>query len=321
MYSQLVFGLLGVQCVLANICAQQPSFSTFISFDGVPYTASGLVADYNTPNVVQTAGILHLSLTQQTGGTRISFKDEMQYGTIEATLKVAPGSNIVSSFILMAKNGDEIDFEFVGKDRDLVQTNFFYKGIPLYDNNALFFKVKEDLTSTFNKYTIEWTPEYYKWYYNGKLLRVLNKSQTAKFPDSPSLVQFGIWNAGKSKWAGPGVEWSNAPFVYSIRDIKISCIQQPTPPNPVPNVSETSPKSPTSGVVTGSNRNLPSTPATITQSKSPKNSTWYTNITNANNTTTRNTSVPEPTHTQNSGTVVSSDIDTIVLLLVALSAL
>lgn len=194
-----------------------------INFDTLPL--NDITIDYNKNNVIQRDNKLLLSLTKDTGGTRITLNNKIHYGTIEASMKVSHGSNIVSSFILMADNGDEIDFEFVGKDNSVVQTNFFYKGIPIYDKNAKFYNTFKDLTSTFNTYKITWTPYYYQWSINGVLLRTLLKNQTKTFPDSPSNIQIGIWLAQNSKWAGDGPKWNESPFNVSISTININCIQ------------------------------------------------------------------------------------------------
>lgn len=196
--------------------------------------------DYNKDNVLLQDNHLHLLLTKETGGTRISL-DKIQYGSIETMMKVSRGPNIVSSFILMADNGDEIDFEFVGKDNTVVQTNFFYKGIPIYDKNAKFYNTFKDLTSTFNTYKILWTPDYYQWIYNDHVLRTLYKNATNTFPNSPSYIQFGIWLAQNSKWAGNGPNWSLAPFNISIHHIKINCDYQNVNKN-VFTIKDTKPK-------------------------------------------------------------------------------
>ncbi len=187
-----------------------------------PYQTQGLLIDYGSNNVAQANGALQIGITE-VGGTRVSLNQTLQYGSIEVKMKAAAGSNIVSSFILMADNGDEIDFEFVGKDPKLIQTNFFYKGVPIYDKNAKFYATQLNLTTTFNVYVINWTKDYYEWLYNGYSLRKLYRNQTSSFPDSPSKVQFGIWRAQNSNWAGNGTNWSQGPFFSALEYIKVSC--------------------------------------------------------------------------------------------------
>lgn len=66
-----------------------------------------------------------------------------------------------------------------------------------------------DLSKDFHDYKIEWTPEYIKWYVDGKLIREERKggeidSQTGqpKFPSQPAKIQFGLWDGGSGL---PGV--------------------------------------------------------------------------------------------------------------------
>jgi beta-glucanase (GH16 family) len=179
--------------------------------------------DYNANNVVLKDKTLNLILSQDRGGTRISIPDNVHYGTIESNMKISHGSNIVSAFILMADNGDEIDFEFVGKDQTVVQTNYFYKGIPIYDKNAKFYDTFKNLSNSYNNYTIVWTPDYYTWKFNDITLRTLYKTNTTNFPDSPSKIQIGIWKAQNSKWAGNGVDWSKQPFNISVKSLRYTC--------------------------------------------------------------------------------------------------
>ena len=193
------------------------------AFNGSADIPSGLTVDYNSANARIQDGVLNLILNKELGGTRISVDQLFHYGTVDATLQIAPGSNVITAFILMAENGDEIDFEFVGKDTNVIQTNYFYKGKPIYNIHAMYFGVNRNLTSTFNRYTIHWTPEYYEWRVNGRTLRKLFKNETIEYPETPSSIQIGIWNAEPSKWAGLGVDWNDAPFAVRVSSIKVTC--------------------------------------------------------------------------------------------------
>jgi len=235
--------------VLDQTCVEQTfNFDTQLN--------EGYKIDYNAANVIQESGLLKLRLTKETGGTRISLNNKLRYGSVSAKMKVSPGSNIVTSFILMADNGDEIDFEFVGKDDNVVQTNFFYKGVPIYDKNAKFYKVNMKLSNVFNTFTINWTPEYYEWKFNDNSLRKLFKNSTVNYPDSLSHVQFGIWKANPSNWAGWGVKWSDAPFEYIIDFIKVNC-------NKVNSITTSSSVSTTSSTRSSLTISIPSSTSSI----------------------------------------------------------
>jgi beta-glucanase (GH16 family) len=189
---------------------------------GVDNFSTDFTMDYNPFNIIQRFGKGELILSNE-GGTRISSKNDIRYGRVDTNIKISNGSNVITSFILMSSNGDEIDFEFVGKDSNLIQTNYFYKGDPVYNVNAIMYKVPVDLSLGYYEYSIIWTADYYQWLWNGKVLRTLYKNSTNKYPDSSSKVQFGIWNASKSEWAGNGIDWSKSPYTFYIDWVSIKC--------------------------------------------------------------------------------------------------
>lgn len=54
-------------------------------------------------------------------GPTLNATSYMRYGKISATLKSSGTGGTVTAFILLADGGDEIDFEFLGGDKDKVQ--------------------------------------------------------------------------------------------------------------------------------------------------------------------------------------------------------
>ena len=238
----------------------------------LPYNKQGLIADYNSENIHQTNGLLDLHLTKNKGGTRLSIADTLHYGTIEATLKVSPGMNVVSSFILMAENKDEIDFEFVQNTinkTNIIQTNYFYKGIPIFDKNAKMYKTKNPLADFYHTYSIRWTPDFYEWYFNNYTLRKLFRNETTNYPNSPSKIQFGIWEAKPSSWAGTGINWNSQPYVLSIKSIKLSCNSTSTSTT---SASTTSASTTISESVSASSTSTSTTSASTTSSESASTS-------------------------------------------------
>jgi beta-glucanase (GH16 family) len=289
-------------------------------------TNEGYTVDYNSPNVIQNSGVLSLKLSKETGGTRITLNNKLRYGSVSARLKVAPGSNIVSSFILMADNGDEIDFEFVGKDDHVIQTNFFYRGIPIYDKNAKFYALKNTkLSDSFNVFTINWTPEYYEWKFNNFSLRKLFKNKTVNFPDSISNVQFGIWRANPSNWAGWGVDWSKGPFEYKIDWIKVTCNLAKKNSNQTENLpleKETIDRSintnftESTNEIETNNSNTKTINFNLNRKINSTNRTTINKTENTNSTTTRDTTMPTPE--TNNGNSSYNNFDILFLILVSL---
>jgi beta-glucanase (GH16 family) len=178
--------------------------------------------DYNSNNVYLDNENLNIALTPE-GGTRISTTDYYHYGTFEIEMMMAKGQNVVTAIVLLAENNDEIDYEFVGKDTNIIQSNLYWKGEALYEVNAEYHKTDLDLTSSFNNYTILWRPESLEWFLNGQLLR-----KETKFPNSPSKLHIGIWGAGVSNWGGSGLVFNDVTPSYKsvVKRIEMKTLEE-----------------------------------------------------------------------------------------------
>ncbi|KAI4284234.1 MAG: hypothetical protein L6R38_001565 [Xanthoria sp. 2 TBL-2021] len=191
--------------------------------------------------------LLTLSETGKSSfGTLLASTSYVWYGKISARMKSSRGKGVVTAFILMSDVKDEIDFEFVGTDLQSAQSNFYFQGIPDYDNGKNL-TVKSSTFDNYHTYEIDWTPTQLTWSVDNTVLRTLKRSETWNtttnqyhYPQTPARVQLSLWPAGSSKngqgtiaWAGGLVDW-NAPdvakfgYYYSmISDINIDCY--PTP--------------------------------------------------------------------------------------------
>ena len=219
-----------ISTYLSKFVLAQTQCTPFVYDKTKSYTSQGLLADYNSNNIRQQSGFINLFLTKsndnKSQGTRLSIGNVLRYGNVDVKMRVSNGKNVVSSFILMGGNKDEIDFEFVQNSNNktnIIQTNYFYQGNPVFDKNAKMYRNSKPLADFYNTYTINWTPDYYEWRFNNNTLRRLYKNQTQNYPDDTSKIQFGIWEAKPSSWAGPGIDWKEQPFVLSIESIRVSC--------------------------------------------------------------------------------------------------
>ncbi|CAG8485030.1 16121_t:CDS:2 [Funneliformis caledonium] len=166
-------------------------------------------------------------------GVSLNSTRKMHFGKITARMKINGVGGCVTAFITMSDNGDEIDWEMVGKDTKNVQSNYYFDGIIEYGVHGGIHPVSPAFTDGFHTYTIDWQPEFIKWSIDGKLVRTLKKSDTFKdgrfqFPNSPSHVQFGIWDgsgaSGTAQWANGPIDWNKHKKLTTIIDfIKIEC--------------------------------------------------------------------------------------------------
>lgn len=163
-------------------------------------------------------------------GCEIMSKAEFSYGRFSATIKnnaTIPG--IVQAMFLY-RNGSEtpeiawreIDFEILGKHTEGVQTNIIYEdgGSPIYNE----YLIDDNALTTIEKvYTIEWTPDYIKWYVGGFLYRTLLTTENpfvGLFTSNMNL-RFNTWVSDSVIWAGDILTGlGSLPAIMSIIDIK-----------------------------------------------------------------------------------------------------
>ncbi|KAI8974383.1 concanavalin A-like lectin/glucanase domain-containing protein [Pilobolus umbonatus] len=159
----------------------------------------------------------------------------MKYGTFSASIKSANVGGAVTAVILIADNGDEIDFELLGgPGGDVVQTNYFYGDHIVYGENGGEHKVNAGpISDTFYNYTVVWTPEYIQWFVNGKLERTKYKEETFingryEYPMEAARVQIGLWDgsgsSGTAQWAQGPINWSEHTEINAyIKDVTVKC--------------------------------------------------------------------------------------------------
>ncbi|KAL8904271.1 MAG: hypothetical protein Q9171_007111, partial [Xanthocarpia ochracea] len=191
--------------------------------------------------------LLTLSETgRSSSGTLLASTSYVWYGKVSARMKSSRGKGVITAFILMSDVKDEIDFEFVGVDLQTAQSNYYFQGIPDYDNGRNL-TVDSSTFDNYHTYEIDWTPTQLTWSVDDTVLRTLKRSETWNtttnqyhYPQTPARVQLSLWPAGSPRngegtiaWSGGLVDW-NAPdaarfgYYYSmISDISVDCY--PTP--------------------------------------------------------------------------------------------
>ncbi|KAJ9071036.1 putative glycosidase CRH2 [Entomophthora muscae] len=175
-----------------------------------------------------------LKMSKPNAGSTLHSTRYMQYGRVSAKIKTSRTGGVVSSFILVARDKDEIDFEWVGSNVKETQTNWFFKGkFPVWPkNNNQNFPTK-DTHAGFSEYTINWTPTQIQWIIDGKVIRTLLKADP-QYPTSPAQISFGIWDGGSNEegtrnWAGGQIDWNSQDmktqgyFDVHIKDIQVEC--------------------------------------------------------------------------------------------------
>jgi endo-1,3-1,4-beta-glycanase ExoK len=237
----------------APVAAQTPASQSF--FDGFSsldlkrwYVSSGWVngnhqgCTWARSNVAVARDRLQLRLTKAANTLRaykcaeIRTYASLGYGLYETRMRTAAGSGLNTGMFTysgppLTTVHDEMDFEFLGKSPNQVQTNFW---VNKQGNNEVNVPVPGGAASAFNNYAIEWTPTSVKWYINGKLVRSATGSP---LPVTPGQFFLTLWSGSSvnADWLGKlaptttsvlaEVEWAaySAPGEKCLFPQSISC--------------------------------------------------------------------------------------------------
>ncbi|KAI0541851.1 glycoside hydrolase family 16 protein [Xylaria digitata] len=190
-----------------------------------------------------------LTMPPNSVGTVLASTVYMWYGTVKARMKTSKDAGVVTAFILLSDVKDEIDYEWVGTELDIAQTNFYFQGIPNYENSQNITSLSNTNTE-WHDYEIRWTPEQIEWYVDGKLGRTQLKSETWNktanqwdFPQTPARVQLSIWPGGAASngqgtidWAGGPIDWDSDTikkdkyYYASVGEVSIECYKTDSAP-------------------------------------------------------------------------------------------
>ncbi|KAJ3567892.1 hypothetical protein NPX13_g6609 [Xylaria arbuscula] len=205
------------------------------------WVSQGIPLTYND-NVI-------LTMPPNSVGTVLASTVYMWYGTVKARMKTSKDAGVVTAFILLSDVKDEIDYEWVGTELDIAQTNFYFQGIPNYHNSGNITKLSNTNTE-WHDYEIRWTPEKIEWYVDGNLGRTQLKSDTWNdtanqwdFPQTPARVQLSIWPGGAASngegtidWAGGPIDWDSDAikqdkyYYASVGEVSIECYKTDSAP-------------------------------------------------------------------------------------------
>ncbi|KAK9423844.1 putative Concanavalin A-like lectin/glucanase domain-containing protein [Seiridium unicorne] len=216
-------------CVPEPVCASKTlkMDSTDNIVDVSKYLGDPTKADWvaqGTPKPYN--GNTILTMPPNTAGTVLASTVYLWYGNVKAKIKTGRGAGVVTAFILLSDVKDEIDYEWVGTELDVAQTNYYFQGIPDYTHSSNITGVS-DTNADFHEYEIRWTPDDITWLVDGNVGRTQKKSDTWNatanqwdFPQTPARLQLSIWPGGASTNAQGTIDWAGGPIDWNSQDIK-----------------------------------------------------------------------------------------------------
>jgi len=209
------------------------------------FSWDGNLAQFSTANATASSGVLSINLTAQPSDTAKPYRGvelrslkTITYGKVEARIRFAHGSGLVSGLVLIytpypADDWNEIDIEHLGKSSGSVQLNCqVYTGpatVPPVTKSVaptqdpLIADLGFDAEADFHLYAMEWTPTDVRFTIDGKLVRTWTKDIARMH--LPQNVLFTIWASDSASWAGP-LTSSSAPSSAQIDWIKVSRLAQ-----------------------------------------------------------------------------------------------
>ncbi|KAJ2848630.1 putative glycosidase CRH2 [Coemansia brasiliensis] len=211
------------------------------SYQGNPQT-NKFLSVFEPNNVAVENGNMVLKMTYDAPnnkgfGATAKASSTIHYGRVTARIKTASvATGVVTSFIIInEQTGDEIDFEWVGKDPAQVQTNYYYQKELDYTKMTAYSMA--DTSAEYHDYTIDWSEDRIVWLVDNQPIRELKRQDTFdpqsnvyKYPTSESRVSFGIWDGGNSgaqgtqEWSGYPTPWTPSTVYQAFVDsVTIEC--------------------------------------------------------------------------------------------------
>ncbi len=206
------------------VLAWQDDFDKFDSslWQLMTHSWDGNLAQFSTPNAHVANGVISIELkpepnnkTKPYSGVELRSIRTIIYGKVEARIRFARGSGVVSSLVAIytpwpADDWNEIDFEHLGIGRNVLQTSCqVYTGPVMQkpvqkavtpnrfeQKHRLDFNMEKD----FHIYSMEWMPTGVSFLVDGKLIRTWDKEISRM--RLPQNILFTIWASGSAGWAG-----------------------------------------------------------------------------------------------------------------------
>lgn len=228
-FGGLVKGQTSTDCnpLTNTTCPSDPALGKTVTVDFTQGESSYFSAASGTSLTYGTNGAEFIMTSEGLASTIISTK-YIFFGKTEITMRAANGTGVVSSFVMESDDLDEIDWEWLGGNSTVVETNYFGKGNTTTYNRATYEAV-DDPQDSWHTYTVDWTSEYIKWYVDGSLVRTLLYADALdgkNFPQTPMRIKIGIWDGGAAdeatgtvEWAGGYTDLSDAPFIMYVKSV------------------------------------------------------------------------------------------------------
>ncbi len=131
------------------------------------------------------------------GGAEYRSSAFYSYGFYSVSMKAANCPGVISSFFTYTGNPwDEIDIEFLGKNTEEIQFNYYTRGSG---GHEFVYALGFDGAAEFHEYAFLWLPESITWYVDGKAVHTAREN----IPSASAQIMMNVWNCrGNDGWSG-----------------------------------------------------------------------------------------------------------------------
>ena len=158
---------------------------------------------WSKDNVQFSGGKMNLSITgnswQGYKGAEYRTTQAFGYGMYDVSMKPIKNDGVVSSFFTYTGPSDgtvwdEIDIEFLGKNTNQVQFNYYTRG---QGNHEYVYNLGFDASQSFHQYGFYWDSTHITWYVDKKAVYTAYNN----IPTTPGRIMMNVWNGkGVDEW-------------------------------------------------------------------------------------------------------------------------
>lgn len=138
-FSSLALAQTSTSCnpLTNTTCPSDPALGKTVSIDFTSGANSLFDADAGTTMTYGADGAEFIMTSDGLAQT-IESNKYIFFGKVSVTLKAANGTGVISSFVMESDDLDEIDWEWLGGNATVVETNYFGKGNTTTYNRATY---------------------------------------------------------------------------------------------------------------------------------------------------------------------------------------
>jgi endo-1,3-1,4-beta-glycanase ExoK len=154
--------------------------------------------------------MLHLAgVAKEYNGAELYSTNTVKYGRFDIRMRTIVGNGTVSSFFLYYNDSykgspepwQEVDIETLGNHGDAFQSNVI-TGTAASKITSEQVHNFSNLSQSYHTYTVEWTPNYMVWRFDGAEIRRTTGSQVTACQVKDMTYRFNAWISSNTGWVG-----------------------------------------------------------------------------------------------------------------------